>query len=1327
MRISSFHIDGFGIFADVTVEDLPPGLSIFLGSNEAGKSSCLEFLRAMLTGYPNPRNREFGRARPLRGGEPGGSLRLILDDGASLDVIRRPGSGAGSLRLTNDAGEIIPADELSGQMHGVSREVYRNVFSFGLGELERFESLSSDAVRNALYGASFGGGIRPPAEALQELDRRREEFFRKGGSKPLLNAAVKDLEDLRARIEESQAQCAGFDRLALDLRLKKNELAELRSRKAGLESERLQLERRLGAWRQWEEWKLAGARLERIGTVPQGFPQDGPASLARIQEAIEAAERQLAASSQKAESLAKRLADMPIDESLLASLPALRRLAERKSSYRQALSRLPALEGVCARLEEDIRGSLNQLGPGWSLERIRSTDRSLFCREDLERQARDMTTADLAHQASLGALATANREVENAESITRAAEENYRLLPSPPAEIDGRTRDEIRQNLARIEDMQRQIPLKKENYESARIAFGRAITPLRMDRLPPEDVAESLESIASRRPEALALASDIQEKLRHASEAVSSASQAEEMLNAVKKRMENLRDRHWQANAPTREALEKRSSALRSLRALSAQLDAEEERIRELDVRILAHRPPAPIKSWPLAGIGAIGVAAGAAIILAHTFLGIENLELRPGLIMPMDLWSGYLVVACGVGFLAGAFSGSGPEGRRLAAELAQLRSRREQCALHKAELGDRARQLREAAGVEKIDTVSLEATEVLLEREKEQFFQEEQARREMDGLQAEFEECRQLLGSRQELSHEAEANVQKARKRWHEFMQSLGVDNVPSPEGADAYFAQANSALAAREALISARKEWQASAHDLERLLERTAALPGISSRLASENPDESAICKAAMDLLDSCREADAAREQRIRAAAALENHRNERDRAQKRQAEIGAQLMAGEERLRAAKERWATLLRGLGIDEQLSPETVREAFKHMENCLASEAELAGARVELKNARAELAALQEPLAPLLLQFSAQGDAAGMAPAPNDRDWLASLDELLNRAEEMSARKQDAARVSAQLEEEMDEARGHEAALAAAKNRRGALLASGEAGDAEDFLRLASLRQERLALERRREDLEDALRLAAGDTCLDEFLQSFEEMDQASLEKRGIVLEQDIARLQDEEHELATAVVRLGSESDRILHDEGLARMRQEEEQKVESMRQLALEWSSASLARLLILRAKQKFEQERQPEVIRQASEIFSRITDSRWRGLGASLEDSSLRVLPAHGEPVDPADLSRGAQEQAYLSLRLAYILDHARHAPALPILMDEILVNFDPERAERTVRALARLSSGQLPHQVLYFTCHPHMAKILRSAAPDAVIYSVSDGGINRTQDA
>ena len=94
----------------------------------------------------------------------------------------------------------------------------------------------------------------------------------------------------------------------------------------------------------------------------------------------------------------------------------------------------------------------------------------------------------------------------------------------------------------------------------------------------------------------------------------------------------------------------------------------------------------------------------------------------------------------------------------------------------------------------------------------------------------------------------------------------------------------------------------------------------------------------------------------------------------------------------------------------------------------------------------------------------------------------------------------------------------------------------------------------------------------------------------------------------------------------------------------------------------------------------------------------------------MPDQGEPVPPESLSRGTQEQAYL-------------AAPLPVIMDEVLVNFDPERAERTARAFAELADGKEgpAHQLLYFTCQPHMVDVLRAAAPGAALFTVENGGI------
>ncbi len=68
----------------------------------------------------------------------------------------------------------------------------------------------------------------------------------------------------------------------------------------------------------------------------------------------------------------------------------------------------------------------------------------------------------------------------------------------------------------------------------------------------------------------------------------------------------------------------------------------------------------------------------------------------------------------------------------------------------------------------------------------------------------------------------------------------------------------------------------------------------------------------------------------------------------------------------------------------------------------------------------------------------------------------------------------------------------------------------------------------------------------------------------------------------------------------------------------------------------------------------------------------------------------------LSRGTAEQLCLALRFGLVERFVETSgEPLPIVMDDILVNFDDDRAARAARSIEALAGTC---QVIYFTCHP-----------------------------
>src|SRR5260370_41074904 len=191
MRIGGWHIDGFGLFNDFEV-NLSDGLTVFLGPNEAGKSTLLGFLRAMLFGFPSRRSRA-PQYPPLRGGRHGG--RLILCGPQGEVIVERVAARKHGLRLNGRAGLD---EDLRAVLGGADENVFCSVFAFSLLEMQSFEWLQADQIRERIFSAGIAGAGASARKVIETLEGEATAILRPpGGSR---------LKDLGDQGEQSRAE-----------------------------------------------------------------------------------------------------------------------------------------------------------------------------------------------------------------------------------------------------------------------------------------------------------------------------------------------------------------------------------------------------------------------------------------------------------------------------------------------------------------------------------------------------------------------------------------------------------------------------------------------------------------------------------------------------------------------------------------------------------------------------------------------------------------------------------------------------------------------------------------------------------------------------------------------------------------------------------------------------------------------------------------------------------------------------------------------------------------------------------------------------------------
>jgi len=421
------------------------------------------------------------------------------------------------------------------------------------------------------------------------------------------------------------------------------------------------------------------------------------------------------------------------------------------------------------------------------------------------------------------------------------------------------------------------------------------------------------------------------------------------------------------------------------------------------------------------------------------------------------------------------------------------------------------------------------------------------------------------------------------------------------------------------------------------------------------------------------------------------------------KRLSELRSQFQTVHRALSAERQSWCLSLKESGL-----PESVK-----ISEALATWHRIADAREHLREAKAATAEadqLEQQLDSFHARMQEAARKAGRSltdeaqPSEVLAAWRDELESLANVSE-------NARRVRRELWQQRRKRRQSARRVELLRLRRVALFAKGGANNRAEFLHRAEWVRRRAECEELLVGAREELR-AAGESepdlaiVEDDLVQFNEDENRERIEALAVELEQI-------ERDLHAAFEELGSVKQSLKALESnceASRLRFESSQTRYELKRVAEEWLGLALARQALNRIRSNFERNSQPAVLASASRYLERLTRGRYRNIWTPLGQRELRIDDERGQTATLDKLSGGTREQLFLAVRMAAVRQLAQQGIELPMVFDDVLVNFDQQRTEAAVDTL--LEFAKQNQQVLFFTCHLHLAHLFETRGVEPI---------------
>ncbi|MFP4642432.1 MAG: ATP-binding protein [Dehalococcoidia bacterium] len=415
----------------------------------------------------------------------------------------------------------------------------------------------------------------------------------------------------------------------------------------------------------------------------------------------------------------------------------------------------------------------------------------------------------------------------------------------------------------------------------------------------------------------------------------------------------------------------------------------------------------------------------------------------------------------------------------------------------------------------------------------------------------------------------------------------------------------------------------------------------------------------------------------------------------------DLESRLNQAELEHRNLEEEWRSFLQDKGPDENLSPQGTLElvrAINDVQSRLSSLNDLNRQIQEMQNRLDHVKRLHDEVAPCLQEHL--GD-----------DIVRNIEVFTQRLNEAK----DAKRNKERAEERINELKSRIEDLTEKRDRYRKdvqeYISSMGAVDEEDFRRKFEVFKKRKELHQRKEEARRIIQSTVGSgSDYESFIQSISETNPENIELELIAVNEEIESLESDRKQKNQEIGNLNNEIERLSSNEELLKKQGEVEERKQQLHEYSREWIRAQIPLFTIDKAIAKYENTRQPSVIKAAEGAFRDITGQMYSSIIKPIDSDELRIRDNWDAAKGVAEMSRGTKEQLYLAMRLGLIEEYERRSEPMPVVIDDVLVNFDDKRGLLAAGALQKFSEGR---QIIVLTCHNNILDSYRKLGANEVV--------------